>query len=99
MRRGMMSSGCGRAVMAAAVAVVLVFVSVNQVLVRLWARAARNRSLDRRRVPSFGRVSDRDSLRKEGAPSGRMARVQRRCERVWRIGGSVMAQAMAGDRV
>ena len=59
-RRGITSPACKHAVAAAALAVVLVFVSVNQVLVRLWARAAQIQSSDWRRVPSFGRMSDRE---------------------------------------
>jgi len=36
--------------------VALFFYTVNQVLVRLWARVTRDRSLDRLRVPSFNRI-------------------------------------------
>ena len=61
-RRGNASPACKRAVAAAALAVVLVFVSVNQVLVRLWARVSRDRSSDWSTLPSFGRMSDRELL-------------------------------------
>ena len=57
--RGILSRRRLRAVSAAALAVVLVFVSVNQVLVRLWARASRVRSAGRRRLPPTNRLSDR----------------------------------------
>jgi hypothetical protein len=45
-RRGKASPVRKHAVVMAALAVMLVFVSVNQVLVRLWARASRDRSSD-----------------------------------------------------
>ena len=59
-RRGNASPACKHAVATAALAVVLVFVSVNQVLVRLWARVSSDRSSDWSTLPSFGRMSDRE---------------------------------------
>ncbi len=59
-RRGIASPAGKRAVAAAASAAVPVFVSVNQVLVRLWTRASSDRSSDRSRLPPFGRMSDRE---------------------------------------
>ena len=51
-RRGMASPVGKHAVAVAALAVMLVFVSVNQVLVRLWARASRDRSSDWPEAPA-----------------------------------------------
>jgi hypothetical protein len=61
-RRGITSPACKHAVAAAALAVVLVFVSVNQVLVRLWARVVKINPLGLVAIPSFGRMSDRELL-------------------------------------
>jgi hypothetical protein len=61
-RRGNASPAYKRAVAAAASAVVLVFVSVNQVLVRLWARAVKINPSGLVAIPSFGRMSDRELL-------------------------------------
>jgi hypothetical protein len=84
-RRGIASPACKHAVVSAALAVVLVFVSVNQVLVRLWARVSRDRSSDWSTLPSFGRMSDRELPFARAAPQRSAARVQRRCERFCRI--------------
>jgi hypothetical protein len=59
-RRGNASPACKHAVAAAALAVVLVFVSVNQVLVRLWARVITINPFGLGAIPSFGRMSDRE---------------------------------------
>jgi hypothetical protein len=65
---GIMSRVCGRAVAAAALAVVLFFVSVNQVLVRLWARAIGINPFGLVEIPLFGRVSDWELLFVRRAP-------------------------------
>ena len=59
-------------------AVLLFFVTVNQVLVRLWARAM-EAGLYPVFVPPFERQSDRESVSRDTAPLVRTVSVQRRC--------------------
>jgi hypothetical protein len=59
-RRGIASPAGKHAVAAAALAAVLVFVSVNQVLVRLWARVIAINPSGLVAIPPFGRMSDRE---------------------------------------
>jgi hypothetical protein len=87
-RLGIMSRVYVCAVLSAAFAVVLFFVSVNQVLLRLWTRVIGINPFGLVEVPLFGRLSDWVSCSRlnvlhssqNGAPLGRTASGQRRCD-------------------
>jgi len=65
---------------------VLFFVRVNQVLVRLWARAMEVGPYGSVDIPLSGCMSDRESCPSGCAPQRSAARVQRRVkETVWLV--------------
>ena len=67
----------------------MVFVRVNQVLVRLWARAAKVCPSGRMVAPLFGLMSDREGCRRRQRPTGWRRAVRDVCDMTGPLVGPV----------